>query len=201
MNDVKQPAKQATPVAADDARLRRPNRDDPHSDRRAGEGREFSNRDWSEANAPTDPERRRAFRERWAQTHLPNLPKKDGWHRMWCSTSHPTDTVARRVALGYRVVMLDEIKDTAGWTPEQSSVKDGATIDGAVRWREMIALEIPEDMYQEYMREFHHDAPLDMQRGIVGGLQQTGENIRDAGGRVELGDGFENMSRFVRAPR
>src|SRR6185312_7870063 len=130
MNDVKQPAKQATPVAADDARLRRPNRDDPHDDRRAGEGREFSNRDWEKANAPTDPERRRAFREKWAQTHLPNWPKKAGWHRCWVSVQHNSDTPARRLALGYRFIMLDEIKDTEGWTPEQSSVKDGSTPDG-----------------------------------------------------------------------
>lgn len=183
-----------------DPRLARPDRDAPHDDRRPGEERAFSRRDWEDANSPTDPERRRAFREKWAQTHLPNLPKRSGFHRVWLSTTHPTDTIARRLALGYRLLKLEEVAPQ-GWAPEQASVKDGAHNDGYVRWREMIGAEIPEEEYQAYMREFHHDQPRDMMRDIYAPLQETAERVREAGGRVELGDGYAEATRFRRPDR
>ena len=175
-------------------------RDQERSDARPGDDRAFSRRDWEQANAPTDPERRRIFREKWAQTHLPNLPKKDGWHRCWVSTTHPTDTPARRIALGYRVITIDDLKGAA-WAPEASSVKDGSAVDGAVRWREMLGMECTEDQYQEYMREFHADQPRDMARDIYAPLQSMAEEIRDRGGKIELGDGFADMARFRRQDR
>lgn len=175
-------------------------RDQERSDDRAGAGREFSNREWEQANAPSSREERRAFRERWSQTHLPNLPKKDGKHRCWVSTSHPTDTVARRVALGYRVLTLDDVKGSS-WSPEASSVKDAASVDNTVRWREMVGMECSEELYQQYMREFHHDQPADMERDIVGQAEAAGEQIRDSGGRIEMGDGWKQMAQHRRAPK
>lgn len=177
-----------------DDRMARPDRDAPRSDARRGENRALSQREWETANAPTDPERRRAFREKWSATHLPNLPKKDGWHRCWISTNHPTDTVARRIALGYRILTLDDVK-AAGWNPEQSSVKDAAPVDNVVRWREMVGAEIPEDEYYQIMREFHHDQPLDMMRDIYAPLEETADRVRESGGKVEFGDGFQEAMR------
>lgn len=189
---------------SEDSRLNRRDRDDGYGDRDRGRfnSREFSNRDWENANAPTDPARRRAFRERWSQTHLPNLPVKDGWHRCWVSTNHPTDTPARRIALGYHIIKLEELeKEGAGWAPEASSVKDGSQLDGVVRWREMVAMQCPEEDYQDYMREFHHDLPRDMARDIFEPLQDTAERVGEAGGRVNFGEGFKEMQQFKRPPR
>jgi hypothetical protein len=194
------PATEPAAPQVDDRRLAR-DRDAPHEDRRSGSSREFTNRDWEVANAPTDPERRRALREKWNQTFLPNLPKKEGWHRCWVSTNHPTDTPARRLGLGYRVLKLEDIRDTAGWSPEASSVKDGGAVDGAVRWREMIGMEIPEEEYQAFMREFHHDQPREMASAIYGGLEDTADQVRQQGGRIELGDGFQEIARHRRAPQ
>ncbi len=186
------------PAHNPDPRMARPDRDEPRSDGRGGDNRAFSNRDWEQANQPTDPERRRALREKFAQTHLPNLPKKDGFHRCWISTSHPTDTVARRVALGYRLLTMDDVR-ADGWAPEHSSVKDGGTVDNLVRWREMVGAEIPQDFYIELMREFHHDLPRDMARDIYAPLEETAQRVSEAGGRVELGDGFQEMMRHRRS--
>ena len=182
---------------SEDPRMARPDRDAPHDDRRGGENRAFSNRDWEQANTPTDPERRRAFREKWAQTHLPNLPPRAGYHRCWVSTNHPTDTPARRIALGYNIIKLEDVK-SAGWAPEASSVKDGGAVDGAVRWREMIGMECTDEDYQIYMREFHFDAPRDMARDIYAPLEEMAGRVREAGGRVEIGDGFQEMLRYRR---
>lgn len=181
----------------------RPDADEP-KDLRRGEPeqqeRAFSQRQWDEANAPTDLERRRRFREKWAQTHLPNLPKKPGFHRCWVSTNHPTDTVARRVALGYRILMLEDVAGS-GWSPEQHSVKDGASVSNEVRWREMIGMETTEENYQDTMREFHHDQPLDMARDIYAPLEDTAARIREGGGRVEMSEGFRELTRHRRADR
>lgn len=181
-------------------RMARPDRDQPHSDSRGGDSRVMSQREWETANAPTDPERRRSFREKWSATHLPNLPLKAGWHRCWVSTNHPTDTPARRIALGYSVLMLDEVKGSS-WAPEADSVKDGTSVDGAVKWREMIGMQCPESLYQEYMREFHFDQPRDMARDIYAALNQAGDEVRERGGRIELGDGFQEMNKFRRPDR
>lgn len=181
----------------------RPDRDEPRADRNTRSSREFTSRDWEEANAPSDRARRRAFRERWAQTHLPNLPHKEGWHRFWCSTSHPTDTVARRIALGYKVVTLDQLQaEGGGWAPEANSVKDANGVGGEVKWREMIAMEIPEQEYQDYMREFHHDAPYDMVQDIYDPVMAMKERVEDSGGSVQVGSEWSReLLKFKRAPR
>lgn len=193
--------KNAAPAAATperlDERLARPNREDAHRDDRGGDNREFTNRDWERENQPTDPERRRKFREKWMANHLPNLPKKDGWHRCWVSESHALDTPQRRLGLGYRFVKEDDLK-TEGWA--MNSVKDARAVDGVVRVREMCAMECTQEDYITLMREFHHDQPRDMARDIYGGLEQTASEVRDRGGKVELGDGFQEMARFRRAP-
>jgi len=186
-----------------DERLNRRDRDDEYEDRGSRyNSREYSNRDWENANAPTDSARRRAFREKWAQSHLPNLPKREGFHRCWVSTSHPTDTPARRLALGFSILKLEQlVAEGAGWAPEASSVKDAGSLDGAVRWREMIGMECPEEYYQDYMREFHHDMPRDMARDIYEPLAELRERAMDQGGRMMVGDGFKEMQKFRRQPK
>lgn len=175
-------------------------REAPRSDDRGGEERAYSQRQWEVANAPTDPERRRAFREKWASTHLPNLPTKAGWHRCWCSTHHPTDTIQRRLLAGYTFVDVKEL-EAEGWVQQQmKSVKDGESVEGkgTARWREMVAMECPEELYQQYMREFHHDLPRDQIRDIYEPLNELGERVREQGGNVRLGDGIQEAMRYRR---
>lgn len=183
----------------EDARMTRGDRDEQHLDERPGERRVFSHRDWEKANAPTDPEQRRAFREKWSASHLPNLPTVDGWHRCWVSTKHPTDTPEKRLALGYRYVPLDSIK-TAGWSPDREVVKDGSTPGGEVRWREMVGMEIPMEDFLAYCREFHHDQPREMAAQIYNDLQGTAAEAAERGGRVDMSEGFKEMARYRRAP-
>jgi hypothetical protein len=176
-------------------------RDDTYGDRGGFNSREMSNRDWENANAPTDPASRRAFRERYAQTHLPNLPHKDGWHRFWATTSHATNTPSRLLSLGYRYLTMQQLEaEGAQWHPEQASTKDASTNDGQVRWREMIGMECPEALYQQYMREFHHDLPRDMARDIFDPLQDLGERVAGRG-NVNFTEDFKEVQRFRRPPK
>lgn len=100
--------------------------------------------------------------------------------------------------MGYRVIQSDELVGQPGWSGGKFSVKDGGTTDGTVRCREMIALEIPEDEYQSIMREVHHDMPRDLVKDIYESLEQAGAEVKERGGRIELGEGFSEMIRHRR---
>lgn len=181
----------------EDSRFNERSRDDDYPDRRGRfSSRDNDPRDWEE-NGPSDPERRRAFREKWAQTYLPNLPKKDGWHRCWVSTSNNTDTPARRLALGYTFVTEQDIEG-AGWAPEAGRVKDGSYMDGAVRWREMVAMQCPEELYQEYMREFHYEMPREAVSDIFEPLAELNERGRRQGARVTMTEDLDAIRQMYR---
>lgn len=186
----------------EDSRLNVRSRDDGYADRgRSFNSRDSDPRDWEE-NGPSDPERRRAFREKWQQTYLPNLPKAIGWHRCWVSTSNNTDTPARRMALGYTFVTKEDIKG-AGWEPEAVSVKDGSYLDGAIRWREMVAMQCPEELYQEYMREFHYEMPREAVADIFEPLAAINERGKRQGAKVTMTEDLDAIRQMYRrrAPR
>ena len=174
-------------------------RGEPHGiEERMGE-REFTRAEWEKAKEDTDPERRARIREVLSQTLLPGLPKRNGWHRCWVSPTHPSDTPHRRHQLGYKFVMYDDVRE-AGWASDQNAVKDG-TGKGAVMWREMVAMEVPDVEFLAIMRELHHDAPRDMARGITDGLEELAASAKEKGGRVTLDSGFGEIGEFVRPPR
>lgn len=187
---------------AGDSRLNHRDRDAGYEDRNAGyNSREMTNADWDHANGPTDPESRRRFRERYAQMLLPNLPHKEGMHRYWATTSHATNTPARLKHLGYSVLTLEQLAtEGAQWAPEDTSIKDAAPVDGIVRWREMVGMECPEALYQQYMREFHHDLPRDMARDIFEPLADMAERVAGRG-NVNFTEDFKDVQRFRRAPK
>lgn len=162
---------------------------------RSGDRREA----WDE-NGPRDPARRRAFREKWMTTYLPNLPKKEGWHRFWASTTNSSDTPQRRLALGYTFVSEEELMGE-GWFPEAQSVKDGSALNGAVRWREMIAMQIPEDQYQEIMQEFHYDMPREAVADIFEPLAELHERGKSQGARVTMTEDLDAIRKSFRNNR
>lgn len=184
-------------LPARDAAL--PERDAAHGGEEQAHSREFTRDDWEKAKEFTDPERRRRIQSVLAETLLPGLPKKDGWHRCWVSTSHPSDTPQRRMRLGYRYITYEDVQ-LAGWVADTNAVKDGA-FKGCVMWREMLAMEIPMQDYNDLMRELHHDAPREMARGIYEGLDALGAEARERGGRIDMEEGFDALKQFVRPPR
>lgn len=168
---------------------------------RGGRERVFSQDDWDRANAPTDPERRRQIRDHYAQTLLPNLPKKPGRHRCWVSTSHNSDTPQRRRALGYRFLTYAELA-AEGWQADEYAIKDAASVyNGCVMWREMIAMDCDTDLHHAIMREMHHDAPMEQARSIYETLDAAGQEARDRGGRTQMAPGMEKMREFTRPPQ
>ena len=91
---------------------------------------------------------------------LPNLPEIAGQHVCWLSTTNSQDPIHRRMQLGYTPIKPAEIPGFAF-----ESIKSGEWA-GCVGVNEMIAFKVPERLYQKYMTELHHRAPLREEAGI-----------------------------------
>jgi hypothetical protein len=146
----------------------------------------------------TDPERRRKLRERWGESILPNLPDRPGYHRCWVSTTHPIDTPQRRRRFGYQFVKMEDVRG-AGWTADVDAVKDGS-FSGCVMWRELVAMEITQEGYLEYMTEFHRDQPYEQGRNLIDGLDELADTARSKGGRVTLEESMEEFRQRIMTP-
>jgi len=160
-------------------------------------GRESRGQDEVRAN-PADSmasseERRRMFRSEWFQEALPTLPEIPGFHTCWLSTTNQYDPIHKRLRMGYTPVTKEDLPD--GY--DHLRVKSGEH-EGFISVNEMIAYKIPLDIYQDIMREMHHDAPMDEQTKIKVQQEQL-LNAKDSNGKrlgqIE-GDGMDfDLSR------
>lgn len=167
---------------------------------RGGNGRAYTEEDWSRSRAPTDPERRRFMSLRFNQAILPDLPQPKGLHRCWVSTTHQYDTPQWRLSMGYHFCSHEGLKQE-GWNADQYAVKDARNMyAGCIMWREMIAMEINSRGFYDYMREVHHDQPYEQARQIYDTIVAAGDPVRSAGGRTTMAPGFDEMREFVRPP-
>lgn len=161
----------------------------------------WDNETWDQAAAESDPEKRARIREIFRDSVLPNLPKKDGYHRCWVSTTHNTDTPQRRLRLGYWFYKLDDARNEQ-WHADEFAVNDAQSVyNGCIMWREMVAMEIRYEDYCMIMRELHHDEPMAQARSIYESLDAAGEQVRDRGGRTTMAPGMETLRQFTRPPR
>ena len=147
-----------------------------------------------ESNFALSQERRRMFRDEFLQEALPKAPDIPGFHTCWLSTTHQYDPIHRRMRIGYTPVKADEVPGF-----ENFRVKAGE-MEGFVACNEMVLYKLPIDIYEAYMAEVHHYAPMDEQEKIR--FQQDSLlNARDSNGRklgeIE-GDGMQfDLSRPV----
>jgi hypothetical protein len=134
-------------------------------------------------------ERAEAFRDKWQNSALPDLPGGiiPGFHLCWLSTTNNYDSIDKRVALGYEPVKASELGKGFEGLGKMSSGK----FEGCVSCNEMVLFKLPEEIYQEVMRMMHLEDPLDHQRNITAQVRQSaqegkgGRSILD-GGHLEL---------------
>jgi hypothetical protein len=160
-------------------------------------GRESRGADSDRSN-PADAmvsaeERRRMFRSEWFQEALPTLPEIPGFHTCWLSTTNQYDPIHKRLRMGYTPVMASDLPD--GY--DHLKIKSGEQ-EGFIAVNEMLAYKIPLEVYQDIMREMHHDAPMDEQTKIKVQQEQL-LNAKDSNGKrlgqIE-GDGMDfDLSR------
>jgi hypothetical protein len=136
-------------------------------------------------------ERLDAFRDKWANSALPDLPEGiiPGFHLCWLSTTNNYDSIDKRMALGYEPVKAAELGKGFETLGKMSSGK----FEGCVSCNEMVLFKLPEDIYQEVMRMLHLEDPLEHQRNITAQVRDTAQGNK--GGRSVLEGGLLEMEK------
>lgn len=159
------------------------------------ESREMTDRPVVEERALSDDARIEMFRQQFFQSALPDLPPIPGWHTCWLTTTNPRDSIHIRIRLGYKPIKPEEIP---GW--EYASIKTGEWA-GYIGVNEMLAFKLPMSLYEKYMQEAHHDAPMREEGKLRDTVEFMQQQAQAAGGRVSVGDGMseigdERLGRF-----
>ena len=136
-------------------------------------------------------ERLEAFRDKWQNSALPDIPKDalPGFHLCWLSTTNTYDSIDKRMALGYEPVKAGELGKGFEALGKMSSGK----FEGCVSCNEMILFKLPEEIYQEVMRMLHLEDPLEHQRNITAQVRSTSQEGK--GGRSILEGGILEMEK------
>jgi hypothetical protein len=136
-------------------------------------------------------ERLDAFRDKWANSALPDIPKDaiPGMHLCWLSTTNTYDSIDKRMALGYEPVKASEL----GKGFEGLGKMNSGKFEGCVSCNEMVLFKLPEDIYQEVMKMLHLEDPLEHQRNITAQVRSTAQEGK--GGRSILEGGILEMEK------
>ena len=142
-------------------------------------------------DAKSRRERAEAFRDKWQNSALPDLPAGaiPGFHLCWLSTTNNYDSIDKRMALGYEPVKAAELGKGFEALGKMSSGK----FEGCVSCNEMVLFKLPEDIYQEVMRMLHLEDPLEHQRNITAQVRDTAQGNK--GGRSVLEGGLLEMEK------
>lgn len=136
-------------------------------------------------------ERLDAFRDKWQNSALPEIPRESipGMHLCWLSTTNQYDSIDKRIALGYEPVKAAELGKGFEMLGKMSSGK----FEGCVSCNEMVLFKLPEDVYQEVMHMLHLEDPLEHQRNVTSQLRGAAEPGK--GGKSILEGGLLEMEK------
>lgn len=147
-----------------------------------------------------DDERLEEFRQSLYQSVLPDLPKIPGYHVCWLTTNNPSDSIQRRLRLGYEPIRAE---DVPGY--ETMSLKTGEYA-GCIAVNEMIAFKLPISLYERYMYEAHHNAPMNEEEklsSIVDVIREEAASVAKSGARgikFEVEEGMEELAQDREPP-
>lgn len=115
------------------------------------------------------------------ESFLPDTPRIPGYHTFWASTTSTVNTVQKYQRLGYTPILMTDIPQEAREKYKSTESQTKAEYAGIVMSNEMLAMKIPEPMYQELMKHFHHDLPKRHDAKIVSMQRElsdvTGGNV------------------------
>jgi len=136
-------------------------------------------------------ERVAAFRDKWQNSALPDLPAGiiPGFHLCWPSTTNNYDSIDKRLALGYEPVKASEL----GKGFENLGKMSSGKFEGCISCNEMVLFKLPEEIYQEVMKMLHLEDPLEHQRNITAAVR--GQAQEGKGGRSILEGGILEMEK------
>lgn len=146
--------------------------------------REMSDRPVTQRRDVSDNDRLEMFRQQLFNDALPDLPEIPGFHLCWLTTTNPRDSIHRRMQLGYEPVRPEEVPGM-----EYASVKTGEW-SGFIGVNEMLAFKLPMTLYQAFMQEAHHDAPLREEEKLAETAEIMREQAARSGSTMYEGDGM-----------
>lgn len=165
-----------------------------HPESRGDRSTADSERTDKDGTAFSSSERLMNFRDEWAASALPNVPKIPGFHLCWLSTTNNFDPIQKRMRIGYVPVRAEEIPGL-----EHLKMKSGE-YEGIVSCNEMLLFKCPEDLYQEMMEYFHYEKPLEDEQMIKAqNPAMTDPQRRDVAQSDET-DGFKQLAKGIRRP-
>jgi hypothetical protein len=151
------------------------------------QSREMEDRQVTENREVTDDDRLEMFRAQLFNDALPDLPEMPGYHMCWLTTTNPRDPIHRRIQLGYEPIKATDVPGM-----EFASVKTGEWA-GLIGVNEMIAFKLPETLYQRFMQEAHHDAPLREENKLAETAEIMRQQAEGSGSTLFEGDGLMEM--------
>ena len=149
--------------------------------------RRTETREVTERRETSEDDRLEMFRNQLFNDALPDLPEIPGYHLCWLTTTNPRDPIHRRTQLGYEPVKPEEVPGM-----EYASVKTGEYA-GLIAVNEMLAFKLPESLYQRFMKEAHHDAPLREEDKLAEVADMMRQQAEQSGGRLIEGDGMDDF--------
>lgn len=159
------------------------------------EGRAMQDRAVTDSREMTDAERLQQFRMSMFRDKLPDLPKIPGYHVIWLSTTHSSDTIPQRRRMGYEPIKGDEIP---GW--DLAATITNGEHAGFIGVNEMLAFKIPLSLYNEMMAISHHEMPLEEEDKLNANLEMIKEGARAHKGQVLGEAGYDSLGKRVRRP-
>lgn len=143
----------------------------------------------------TDDERLEMFRMQLYNDALPNIPDIPGFHVCWLTTTNKNDTIQQRLRLGYQLIRAEDVPGMDLVTQKTGEYA------GCIAVNEMIAAKLPMSLYQRYMKEAHHDAPLREEDKLAETAELMRQQAERAGGKLIEGDGMAEMREYNPRPR
>lgn len=149
--------------------------------------REAQDRSVTERRELTDDDRLEMFRKQLFNDALPDLPAIPGYHVCWLTTTNPRDPIHKRMQLGYEPVKPDEVPGM-----EYASLKTGEWA-GFIGVNEMLAFKLPNSLYQAFMQEAHHDAPLREEEQLDNAREAMRDQAERMGAALVAEEGIEEL--------
>jgi hypothetical protein len=141
-------------------------------------------------------ERAAAFRDKWVNEALPEVPVIPGFHTCWLSTTNKYDSIDKRMSLGYEPVKAADIAHLMGGSSFDALGKmSSGKFEGCISCNEMILFKIPDEIYQEVMKLLHFDDPNDFTREILNKTRGVQQEIGRNGGRTILEGGLLELEK------
>jgi hypothetical protein len=153
--------------------------------------RALDDRPATEDRVVTDADRLAMFQQSMFNDALPDLPRIAGYHLCWLTTTNPRDPIHRRMQLGYEPLTPEDVPGM-----QYASLKTGEYA-GMIGVNEMVAFKLPMSLYEAFMHEAHHNAPLQEEEKLQALVDDMRYQAEKAGAALIEGDGMEDL----RAPQ